>query len=74
MTQSVLVVAEQVDGAFRKVTFEALGAAGQIAAQISAEAIVAVLGSGDESVAAELGRAGCQSRRICHLERAVCVG
>ena len=58
MTQSVLVVAEQVDGAFRKVTFEALGAAGQIAAQISAEAIVAVLGSGDESVAAELGKYG----------------
>ena len=58
MTQSVLVVAEQVDGAFRKVTFEALGAAGQIAAQISAEAIVAVLGCGDESVAAELGKYG----------------
>lgn len=58
MTQCVLVVAEQVDGAFRKVTFEALGAARQIAAQMNAEAVVAVLGSGDESVATELGKYG----------------
>ncbi len=58
MTQPVLVIAEQVEGAFRKVTFEALGAAQIIAEHMGAEIQAAVLGSEIESMAAELGTYG----------------
>lgn len=51
---TVLVIAEQVDGAFRKVTFEALSAAKKIGGEVHA----AVLGNGVESAAAELGQYG----------------
>jgi electron transfer flavoprotein alpha subunit len=51
---TVLVIAEQVDGAFRKVTFEALSAARKLGPQVSA----VVLGSGVEGAAAELARFG----------------
>lgn len=51
---TILVIAEQVDGAFRKVTFEALSAARQLGGEINA----VVLGNGIESVAAELGKYG----------------
>lgn len=51
---TVLVIAEQVDGVFRKVTFEALSAARQLDSDISAVA----LGSGIEGAAAELGKYG----------------
>lgn len=58
MTQNVLVVAEQVEGAFRKVTFEALSAGQQLAAALGGELSAAVLGSGVEGIAAELGQHG----------------
>lgn len=51
---TVLVIAEQVDGAFRKVTFEALSAAKKIGGDVNA----VVMGSGVESAAAELGKYG----------------
>jgi electron transfer flavoprotein alpha subunit len=51
---TVLVIAEQVDGVFRKVTFEALSAAAQLGGDIAA----AVLGSGIESAAGELATYG----------------
>lgn len=51
---TVLVIAEQVDGVFRKVTFEALSAAAQLGGDIAA----AVLGGGIESAAGELATYG----------------
>ena len=51
---TVLVIAEQVDGVFRKVTFEALSAAAQLGGDIAA----AVLGSGVTEAAAELSQYG----------------
>ncbi|MGD9009844.1 MAG: electron transfer flavoprotein subunit alpha/FixB family protein [Desulfobacteraceae bacterium] len=51
---TVLVIAEQVDGVFRKVTFEALSAAAQLGGDIAA----AALGSGIESAAGELATYG----------------
>jgi electron transfer flavoprotein alpha subunit len=51
---TVLVIAEQVDGVFRKVTFEALSAAGQLGGDIAA----AVLGSGVEQSAEALSKYG----------------
>ena len=51
---TVLVIAEQVDGAFRKVTFEALTAARALGSEVNA----LVLGDGIEAAAAELGAYG----------------
>jgi electron transfer flavoprotein alpha subunit len=51
---SILVIAEQVNGAFRKVTFEALSAARKLGAEVNA----AVLGSAVEAPAAELAKYG----------------
>jgi electron transfer flavoprotein alpha subunit len=51
---TVLVIAEQVDGAFRKVTFEALSAA----RRLDNEIVAVVLGSGIEGAAADLGKYG----------------
>ncbi len=51
---TVLVIAEQVDGVFRKVTFEALSAAARLGGDVAA----AVLGSGVESAAGELATYG----------------
>ncbi len=51
---TVLVIAEQVDGAFRKVTFEALTAARALGGEVNA----LVLGDGIEAAAAELGAYG----------------
>ena len=51
---TVLVIAEQVEGAFRKVTFEALSAARILGDDIQA----LVLGSGVEGTAAELSKYG----------------
>lgn len=51
---TVLVIAEQVDGVFRKVTFEALSAAQTLGGEVNA----LVLGSGVEAAAAELGKYG----------------
>ncbi len=51
---TVLVIAEQVDGVFRKVTFEALSAARRLDSQV----VAMVLGSGIEGAAAQLGKYG----------------
>ncbi len=51
---TVLVIAEQVDGAFRKVTFEALSAARKLDTDVS----IVALGSGIEGAVAELGKYG----------------
>ncbi len=51
---TVLVVAEHVDGAFRKVTFEALSAARQLGDDVNA----VLMGSGVASTAAELAQYG----------------
>lgn len=51
---TVLVIAEQVDGAFRKVTFEALTAARELGSEVNA----AVIGSGVEANASELAKYG----------------
>ncbi len=51
---TVLVIAEQVEGEFRKVTFEVLSAARQLGGDVNA----VVLGSGIEGAAAELGKYG----------------
>lgn len=51
---TVLVIAEQVDGVFRKVTFEALSAA----AQLGGDIVAAVLGNGVEAAAGELATYG----------------
>jgi electron transfer flavoprotein alpha subunit len=58
MTQNVLVVAEQVQGTFRKVTFETIGAGLKIAGQSGGTVSVALMGSGIEAMAAELGAYG----------------
>jgi electron transfer flavoprotein alpha subunit len=58
MTQPVFVIAEQAEGAFRKVTFEAISAARPIAQALGAEITAVVLGSGLEAAAADLGRFG----------------
>jgi electron transfer flavoprotein alpha subunit len=58
MSQAVLVIAEQVDDQFRKVTFEALSAAQQIAGALGGDVCALVLGSGMEAAAAELGQYG----------------
>ncbi len=50
----VLVIAEQVEGVFRKVTFEALSAARKLGTEVNAVA----LGSGIEGAAAQLGKYG----------------
>jgi electron transfer flavoprotein alpha subunit len=51
---TVLVIAEQVEGTLRKVTFEALSAAQQLDGDVQA----LVLGNGVEGAAAELGKYG----------------
>jgi electron transfer flavoprotein alpha subunit len=54
MTHNVLVVAEQIQGVFRKVTFEALSAGVKLAAQTGGELQALVLGSGIDGLAADL--------------------
>lgn len=54
----VYVVAEQRDGAFRKVTFEAASAAKKIAGELGTDVTAVVLGSGMAAACAELGKYG----------------
>ena len=64
MSQAVLAVAEQNDGVFRKVTFEALSEARRIADRLGAELVAVVLGHGVQATAAELGRYGADRIRV----------
>ncbi len=58
MTQAILVIAEQTDGVFRKVTFEAVSAARRMAADIGAQVVAVAAGSQIEAAAAQLGAYG----------------
>ena len=58
MAKGVFVIAEQRDGALRKVSFELASAARKLADQTGDEVSAILLGSGVEKMAAELGKFG----------------
>jgi electron transfer flavoprotein alpha subunit len=58
MAQGVFVITEQIDGEFRKVSYEAVSEGRRLADGLSTDVIAAVLGSGIEGIAAELGKYG----------------
>jgi electron transfer flavoprotein alpha subunit len=58
MTNTILVVAEQSDGKFKSITYQALGEAGRLAAQLGGSVEAVVLGSGVKDVAGSLGASG----------------
>jgi len=61
MSNGVLIIAEQQDGAFRKVTFEALSEGKRIAGEVGGDLKVLVLGSNVEGIATELGKYGADA-------------
>ncbi|MDY6836464.1 MAG: electron transfer flavoprotein subunit alpha/FixB family protein [Thermodesulfobacteriota bacterium] len=58
MAQGVLVVAEQVGGAFRKIAYEAVSEGRRVADTLGESLTGVVLGSGIEAIAPELGKYG----------------
>lgn len=58
MSQGVLAISEQLEGSFRKVTYEALSEGRRIADHLDCDLIAMVLGSEIENVAKELGHYG----------------
>ncbi|NNL76567.1 MAG: electron transfer flavoprotein subunit alpha/FixB family protein [Desulfobacterales bacterium] len=58
MAQGVFVITEQIDGVFRKVSFEAVSEGRRIADGLGAELSAVVLGSGVENIAGELKKYG----------------
>lgn len=58
MAKGIFVIAEQRDGALRKVSFELASAARKLADQTGDEVSAILLGSGVEGLAAELGKYG----------------
>ena len=58
MAQGVFVITEQRDGKFRKVSFEAVSEGRRVADGLSTDLTSAVLGSGIEGIAGELGKYG----------------
>jgi len=58
MAQGVFVITEQRDGAFRKVSYEAVSEGRRVADAMSTEVTVVVLGSGIEGIAGELEKYG----------------
>lgn len=58
MAKGVWIVAEQRDGAFRKVSFEIASAARKLADELGDEVGAILLGSGVEGIAGELGKYG----------------
>lgn len=58
MGQGVCVVAEQRDGEFRKVTYEAVSEGRRVADALGTELTAVVMGSGVASIAEELGKYG----------------
>ena len=58
MSQGVLAITEQIDGVFRKVTFEALSEGKRIADSFGCDLTAVVLGSGVENISNELGKYG----------------
>jgi len=65
---TILVFAEQRDGQFRKAAYEALAAAGKLAAASGAKVEAAVAGAGVEGIAASLGRYGAQTAHVIDAE------
>jgi len=58
MTQSVLVITEQQDKVFRKVSFEVVSEGRRIADSLNGELVALVIGAGVESIAKDLGQYG----------------
>jgi len=58
MAQGVFVITEQRDGAFRKVSFEAVSEGRRIADGVGGDLTAVVIGSGIEDIAAELEKYG----------------
>ena len=58
MPQNVLAISEQLDGVFRKATFEAISEGRRIADSLGGNLITVVLGSGVEKASSELGKYG----------------
>ena len=58
MAQGVFVITEQRDGAFRKISFEAVSEGRRVADGLGAEVTAAVVGSGIEGIAGELEKYG----------------
>ena len=58
MAKGVWIVAEQRDGALRKISFELASAARKLADQLGVEVSAVLLGSGIEGLAAQLGKYG----------------
>lgn len=61
MSNSVLVIAEQQDGAFRKVTFEALSEGWRIAGEIGSDVKALVMGENVEALTPELAKYGASA-------------
>jgi electron transfer flavoprotein alpha subunit len=58
MAKGVWIVAEQRDGAFRKISYELAGTARKLADQLGEEVCAVVCGSGIEGIAGQLGKYG----------------
>ncbi len=58
MPQNVLAISEQLDGVFRKATFETTSEGRRIADSLGCDLIAVVLGSGVEKASSELGKYG----------------
>jgi electron transfer flavoprotein alpha subunit len=65
---SVLAVAEQREGVFRKVTYEALSEGKRIAESMGTELVALVLGSNIENAAGELGKYGAEKILVADHE------
>jgi len=58
MSQGILAIAEQIDGVFRKVTYEALSEGKRMAGSLGCDLTALVLGAGVEDISKELGKYG----------------
>jgi len=60
MAKGVLVLAEQIDGSFRKIAYEVVSEGSRLADVLGEPLTAVVLGSGVERMAAELGKHGAE--------------
>ena len=65
---SVLAVAEQREGVFRKITYEALSEGKRIAESMGTELVALVLGSNIENAAGKLGKYGAEKILVADHE------
>ena len=68
MGTGVLVIAEQRDGEFRKVTYEAVSEGRRVADALGADVTAVVLGSGVEGIAGDLGQYGADKVLVADNE------